>query len=72
LIGVRPIISLEGFKSFGVTLNNRHSYFCNAQADNELPTYTRIMLEYPSVGATENLLMLPVWLKEKLYYQCRP
>jgi len=59
LIGLRPInYHLNGFKKFGITVEHQEP-FVNAQVAqaHEQPSYTRIILEYPSVGATENLMM---------------
>lgn len=59
LIGLRPInYHLDGFKKLGVLIE-RNDPFVNAHlaSSEHLPTSTRIVLEYPSVGATENLLM---------------
>jgi len=59
LIGRRPInYHLEGFKKFGV-VTERHDPYVNAslKSFHDLPLYARIILEYPSVGATENLMM---------------
>jgi len=59
LIGQRPInYHLNGFKKMGATIS-RKDPFVEAQLP-QTPqdvTYTRIVLEYPSVGATENLMM---------------
>jgi UDP-N-acetylglucosamine 1-carboxyvinyltransferase len=59
LIGQRPInYHLNGFKKLGVT-TSRKDPFVEAQISPtpQNTTYTRIVLEYPSVGATENLMM---------------
>lgn len=59
LIGERPInYHLEGFKKLGVIIE-RQDPFVNAslKSFHDQPSYTRIILEYPSVGATENLIM---------------
>lgn len=59
LIGQRPInYHLNGFKKMGVT-TSRKDPFVEADLSGipQGPTYTRIVLEYPSVGATENLMM---------------
>lgn len=61
LIGARPIdYHLSGFKKMGVT-SETHDCFINLtlQSNQTSPTtQTRLVLEYPSVGATENLMML--------------
>ncbi len=56
LIGLRPInYHLAGFKKFGVVAE-RQDPFVTAYVQ-QPESYARIVLEYPSVGATENLLM---------------
>ncbi|MGE0009990.1 MAG: UDP-N-acetylglucosamine 1-carboxyvinyltransferase [Candidatus Babeliales bacterium] len=58
LIGARPIdIHLKNFEKMGVVLS-QEAEFLNAKAD--ALTATHLVLEYPSVGATENLLMAAV------------
>lgn len=55
VIGSRPIdYHLKNFKKMGVTLDEAGDYI-SARAD--LLHAHRIVLEYPSVGATENILM---------------
>jgi UDP-N-acetylglucosamine 1-carboxyvinyltransferase len=56
LIGLRPInYHLAGLKKCGVVAE-RQDPFVTAHVQQPEP-YARIVLEYPSVGATENLLM---------------
>lgn len=60
LLGARPIdYHLNGFKKMGAFIET-HENFINITLKpyQELPTLTRLVLEYPSVGATENLMML--------------
>lgn len=60
LLGARPIdYHLNGFKKMGAFVET-HENFINItlKSYQELPTLTRLVLEYPSVGATENLMML--------------
>jgi len=60
LIGMRPInYHLEGFKRLGATIEV-HLPYVSAHLDRTaaIPAAVRISLEYPSVGATENILML--------------
>jgi len=60
LIGMRPInYHLEGFKQLGAVIELQ-APFVSARMlhTDELTTTTRISLDYPSVGATENILML--------------
>lgn len=60
LLGARPIdYHLSGFKKMG-TIIETHDYFINLTLKpyQELQDLTRLVLEYPSVGATENLMML--------------
>ncbi len=57
LIGARPIdFHLKGFESLGVNITYDND-FIYASADQELNKNKKIVLEYPSVGATENLIM---------------
>ena len=59
LIGARPIdFHLKGFKKMGVNIEE-NGYYLNAHIDNKSRA-NRLILEYPSVGATENLVMLAV------------
>jgi UDP-N-acetylglucosamine 1-carboxyvinyltransferase len=51
---------LKGLEALGVTTETRHGYV-EARADHLIGT--DILLEYPSVGATENLLMAAVLAK---------
>lgn len=69
LIGARPInYHLEGFKKLGaITEQQDTAIVATLKPTNELPTYTRIMLEYPSVGATENLLMFACLAKGETF-----
>lgn len=58
LIGTRPIdIHLKNFEKMGVVLQHE-AEFLNVKAD--VLTAQRLVLDYPSVGATENLLMAAV------------
>ncbi|KKP23889.1 MAG: UDP-N-acetylglucosamine enolpyruvyl transferase [candidate division TM6 bacterium GW2011_GWF2_28_16] len=60
LIGARPIdFHLKGFESLGVKITN-DSEFIYATIDGQLKEERKIVLEYPSVGATENLVMFAV------------
>lgn len=58
VLGARPIdYHLNGFKKMGVKIEESGCYI-NAFADqHEHNKCTRIIFEYPSVGATENLMM---------------
>jgi UDP-N-acetylglucosamine 1-carboxyvinyltransferase len=59
--GPRPIdMHLKGLEALGVTTETRHGYV-EARADHLIGA--DILLEYPSVGATENLLMAAVLAK---------
>lgn len=59
--GHRPIdLHLAGLQSLGVEFEHSHGYI-DARAD--LLLGARVVLEYPSVGATENLLMASVLAK---------
>ncbi len=59
LIGLRPInYHLDGFKKFGVTISVQAPYVhARRPSSLEIARKVRVVLEYPSVGATENLLM---------------
>ena len=55
-IGTRPIdLHLKGFEALGAKIVNGHG-FIEAQAPNGL-SGARIYLDFPSVGATENIMM---------------
>ena len=55
-IGTRPIdLHLKGFEALGAKIKIGHG-FIEAEAPNGL-TGTRVYLDFPSVGATENILM---------------
>lgn len=55
-IGTRPIdLHLKGFEALGATINIGNG-FIEAKAENGLKG-ARIYLDFPSVGATENILM---------------
>ena len=59
--GPRPIdMHLKGLEDLGATFETRHGYI-EAHADQLVGA--RIVLEYPSVGATENALMAAVLAK---------
>ena len=54
-IGKRPIdYHLKNFAKMGVVIHHEADYLC---ADVERLVAARIVLEYPSVGATENIIM---------------
>lgn len=57
-IGTRPVdLHLKGFEAMGVRISMEHGYI-NAEAPKLCGA--RIYLDYPSVGATENILMAGV------------
>lgn len=62
LIGLRPInYHLDGFKKMGVGIDLQPPFVSAwLKLPEDRPLYTRICLEYPSVGATENILMYAV------------
>jgi len=61
-IGSRPVdLHLKGFSAMGATINTGHGYV-EAQVNGRL-TGARIYLDFPSVGATENILMAAVLAK---------
>lgn len=57
-IGARPIdIHLSGFRKLGVKVEEKHGYiYCNAENMHS----GKVLLEFPSVGATESLMMASV------------
>ncbi len=59
LIGARPInYHLQGFRRLNILLEENQPYlFASTNTSTSAPQHERIALEYPSVGATENLLM---------------
>jgi len=58
LIGARPVdFHLKGFKKMGVLIEEQADYLDASYENKEGEDY-RIVLDYPSVGATENLAML--------------
>ncbi|NLN64580.1 MAG: UDP-N-acetylglucosamine 1-carboxyvinyltransferase [Clostridiaceae bacterium] len=61
-IGSRPVdLHLKGFSSLGATINTGHGYV-EAKVKDKL-SGARIYLDFPSVGATENILMAAVLAK---------
>ncbi len=59
-IGARPIdIHLAGLKKLGVKITERHGYI---NCDGSCMKASDIMLDFPSVGATESLIMASVLL----------
>lgn len=62
-IGTRPIdLHLKGFKALGAEIKIGHGYI---EAKAEKLKGTRIYLDFPSVGATENILMAAVMAEGK-------
>lgn len=56
-IGTRPVnIHLAGLQRLGATIHIRHGYV-EAEAEAERLTGADVSLDFPSVGATENLMM---------------
>ncbi|WP_346353613.1 UDP-N-acetylglucosamine 1-carboxyvinyltransferase [Azotosporobacter soli] len=63
-IGSRPIdLHLKGFEALGATIDIGHGYI-DASAPNGL-VGSRIYLDFPSVGATENIMMAAALAKGK-------
>lgn len=57
-IGTRPIdLHLKGFEALGATINSQAGY---VEASADKLTGARIYLDFPSVGATENIMMAAV------------
>ncbi len=58
VLGARPIdYHLNGFKKMGVKIEEDGCYINATKLDSNGKRDTRIIFEYPSVGATENLMM---------------
>lgn len=59
LLGARPIdYHIQGFKKMGALVETQEtSINITLKPYAERPDYTRFILEYPSVGATENIMM---------------
>ena len=63
-IGARPVdLHLKGFEALGAKINIEHGYV-EANAENGL-IGSKIVLDFPSVGATENIIMAAVKAKGK-------
>ena len=63
-IGARPVdLHLKGFEALGVKINIEHGYV-EATTENGL-VGANIVLDFPSVGATENIIMAAVKAKGK-------
>ena len=59
LIGTRPInLHLKGFQDMGVEIKEDIPFFDAQLSNNFSNKENKIVLEYPSVGATENIAML--------------
>ncbi len=62
-IGTRPIdLHLKGFKNLNININSNRGYI---QAETEGITGNHVYLDFPSVGATENLMMAACRAKGK-------
>jgi UDP-N-acetylglucosamine 1-carboxyvinyltransferase len=60
-IGARPInIHLDGFKKLGADIKLKEGYVNLETQNSEKLKGTKIVLDYPSVGATENIVMASV------------
>ncbi len=60
-IGTRPIdLHLKGLKALGVKIKERHGYI---ECEGENLRGCNFHLDYPSVGATENIMMAAVFAK---------
>lgn len=60
-IGTRPIdLHLKGFKALGAKVNSEHGY---VEAVSEELLGGKVYLDFPSVGATENIMMAAVLAK---------
>ena len=59
VLGARPIdYHLNGFKKMGIKIEEDGCYINAEKIDSKEHLNSRIIFEYPSVGATENLMML--------------
>lgn len=66
-IGTRPVdLHLKGFKALGCEIKISHGY---VEASAENLHGTKIVLDFPSVGATENIIMAAVKAKGKTILQ---
>lgn len=62
-IGARPVdLHLKGFENLGVEITIEHGYVYGKVKENELKG-NKIVLDFPSVGATENIVMAAVKAK---------
>lgn len=62
-IGIRPIdLHLKGLKELNVKIEEKHGYII---CDGTHMRAGKIHLDFPSVGATENLIMASIFLKGK-------
>jgi len=60
-IGARPIdLHLKGLRELGVKIKERHGYI---DCDGSMLQGSSVHLDYPSVGATENIMMAAVFAK---------
>ncbi len=65
-IGVRPIdLHLKGFKTLGAEINQEYGNI-DISVKNELKC-NKIYLDFPSVGATENIIMASVFIKGETF-----
>lgn len=63
VLGARPInYHLIGLKKLGVEIETQGHFLHAKSSPHQNNGHTRIVLEYPSVGATENIMMLAVAL----------
>lgn len=66
-IGNRPIdIHLQGLKALGAKIEENHGYIC---CDGKSMKQTKFSLRFPSVGATENLILASVFTKGETILQ---
>jgi len=64
VLGARPInYHLIGLKKLGVEFETQGHFLYATLLHHQNNTHSRIVLEYPSVGATENIMMLAVALQ---------
>jgi UDP-N-acetylglucosamine 1-carboxyvinyltransferase len=65
-LGARPIdFHLQGFKKMGATIEEKEATIIGAFENQEVAQVNRIVFAYPSVGATENILMAATLLAQE-------
>ena len=66
-IGARPVdIHLKGFEALGVVLDQQDGFI---EAQLLMAKGATIYFDFPSVGATENVMMAALWQKALLFWK---